>query len=85
MLVIFDVVKDKIAVLESKKLEIPIIGIVDSNADPDLIDYVIPGNDDAIRSINIFSNYFKQTILDAMETLNIKNNEEIDIKIDHKI
>ena len=85
LIVIFDVVKDKIAVLESKKLEIPVIGIVDSNADPDLIDYVIPGNDDAIRSINIFSNYFKQTILDAMETLNIKNNEEIEIKTDQKI
>ena len=85
MIVIFDVVKDKIAVLESKKLDIPVIGIVDSNADPELIDYVIPGNDDAIRSINIFSNYFKQTILDAMETLNLKNNEEIDIKKDQKI
>ena len=71
--------------MESKKLEIPIIGIVDSNADPDLIDYVIPGNDDAIRSINIFSNYFKQTILNSMETLNLKNNEEIDIKKDQKI
>ena len=80
MVIIFDAVKDKIAVLESKKLEIPIIGIVDSNADPDLIDYVIPGNDDAIRSINIFSNYFKQTILDAMETLNLNNNEAIDIE-----
>ena len=63
LVIIFDIVKDKIAVLESKKLEIPIIGIVDSNADPDLIDYVIPGNDDAIRSINIFSNYFKQQFL----------------------
>ena len=85
LVIIFDVVKDKIAVLESKKLEIPIIGIVDSNADPDLIDYVIPGNDDAIRSINIFSNYFKQTIIDAMEILNLKNNEVIDIKSDEKI
>ena len=85
LVIIFDIVKDKIAVLESKKLEIPIIGIVDSNADPDLIDYVIPGNDDAIRSINIFSNYFKQTILDAMETLNLNNNEAIDIKPDEKI
>ena len=85
LVIIFDAVKDKIAVLESKKLEIPIIGIVDSNADPDLIDYVIPGNDDAIRSINIFSNYFKQTILDAMETLNLNNNEAIDVKSDEKI
>ena len=46
-----DIVKDKLAVLEAKKLNIPIVGIVDTNADPELIDYVIPGNDDAIRSI----------------------------------
>ena len=65
LLVIFDVIKDKLAVLEAKKLNIPIIGIVDTNADPELIDYVIPGNDDAIRSINIFKCYFQQTIEDA--------------------
>ena len=65
LIVIFDVIKDKLAVLEAKKLNIPIIGIVDTNADPELIDYIIPGNDDAIRSINIYKNYFQQTIEDA--------------------
>ncbi len=65
LIVIFDVIKDKLAVLEAKKLNIPIIGIVDTNADPELIDYVIPGNDDAIRSINIYKNYFQKTIEDA--------------------
>ena len=65
LIVIFDVIKDKLAVLEAKKLNIPIIGIVDTNADPELIDYIIPGNDDAIRSINIYKSYFKQTIEDA--------------------
>ena len=65
LIVIFDVLKDKLAVLEAKKLNIPIIGIVDTNADPESIDYVIPGNDDAIRSINIYKNYFQQTIEDA--------------------
>ena len=65
LLVIFDVIKDKLAVLEAKKLNIPIIGIVDTNADPELIDYIIPGNDDAIRSINIYKSYFQQTIEDA--------------------
>ena len=64
-IVIFDVIKDKLAVLEAKKLNIPIIGIVDTNADPELIDYIIPGNDDAIRSINIYKSYFQQTIEDA--------------------
>jgi len=65
LIVIFDVIKDKLAVLEAKKLNIPIIGIVDTNADPELIDYIIPGNDDAIRSINIYKSYFQQTIEDA--------------------
>ena len=65
LIIIFDVLKDKLAVLEAKKLNIPIIGIVDTNADPELIDYIIPGNDDAIRSINIYKNYFQQTIEDA--------------------
>tara|TARA_Y100001970_G_scaffold278906_1_gene385321 strand:+ start:1410 stop:2174 length:765 start_codon:yes stop_codon:yes gene_type:complete len=65
LIVIFDVLKDKLAVLEAKKLNIPIIGIVDSNADPEDINYIIPGNDDAIRSINIYKNYFQQTIEDA--------------------
>ena len=65
LLIVFDVIKDKLAVLEAKKLNIPIIGIVDTNADPELIDYIIPGNDDAIRSINIYKSYFQQTIEDA--------------------
>ncbi len=65
LLVIFDVLKDKIAVLEAKKLNIPVVGIVDTNADPELIDYVIPGNDDALRSINLYKKYFKETIEDA--------------------
>ena len=65
LMVIFDVIKDKLAVLEAKKLNIPIIGIVDTNADPELIDYVIPGNDDAIRSIILYKKYFLETMNDS--------------------
>ena len=65
LIVIMDVIKDKLAVLEAKKLNIPIVGIVDTNADPELIDYVIPGNDDAIRSINLYTKYFLETMNDA--------------------
>ena len=50
-----DVVKEHIAVSEARKLEIPIVAIVDTNCDPDLIDYAIPGNDDAIRAIRLFA------------------------------
>ena len=67
LMIIFDVLKDKIAVLEAKKLNIPVVGIVDSNADPDLIDYVIPGNDDALRSISLYKKYFSETIEDAIQ------------------
>ena len=58
LLIVFDVIKDKIAVREAKKINIPVVAIVDSNADPENIDYVIPGNDDALRSINLYKNYF---------------------------
>jgi small subunit ribosomal protein S2 len=52
---IVDVVKEHIAVSEARKLEIPIVAVVDTNCDPDVIDYAIPGNDDAIRSIKLFT------------------------------
>ena len=77
LLVVFDVVKDRIAVLEAKKLNIPVVGIVDSNADPDLIDYVIPGNDDALRSINLYKKYFIETIEDASNFEDINPKEEV--------
>jgi len=67
LMVIFDVIKDKLAVFEAKKLNIPIIGIVDTNADPELIDYVIPGNDDAIRSIILYKKYFLETMNDSQQ------------------
>jgi len=52
---IVDTKKEKIAVDEARKLKIPVIGIVDTNSDPDEVDFVIPGNDDALRSIRLFA------------------------------
>jgi small subunit ribosomal protein S2 len=52
---IIDPKKEHIAVEEARKLEIPIVAITDTNCDPDVIDYVIPGNDDAIRAIKLFT------------------------------
>jgi len=79
LLVIFDVLKDKLAVLEAKKLNIPIVGIVDTNSDPEFVDYVIPGNDDAIRSINLYKKYFSETINDALKfSKNINEDKEKD-------
>ena len=52
-LVIVDTAKESIAVAEARRLNIPIVGIVDTNADPAVIDYPIPANDDSIRSVRI--------------------------------
>ena len=88
LLVVFDVIKDKIAVKEATKLNIPVVAIVDTNADPENIDYIIPGNDDALRSINLYKNYFSETIQDASsfkDTIETKEESvEEDIKKDVK-
>jgi small subunit ribosomal protein S2 len=60
---IVDVVKEHIAVTEARKLEIPIVAIVDTNCNPDLIDYPIPGNDDAIRSLKLFAGKIAEACL----------------------
>ena len=76
LLVVFDVIKDKISISEARKLNIPVVAIVDSNADPDNIDYIIPGNDDALRSINLYKNYFLETIQDATNFQDIANSKD---------
>jgi small subunit ribosomal protein S2 len=65
MVFVVDTRKEKIAVAEARRLRIPIIGIVDTNCDPDNIDLPIPGNDDAIRSIRLFSRAISNTIAEA--------------------
>jgi len=57
-----DIVRDIIAVKEAKRLKIPVVAIVDSNADPDLADYVIPANDDAIKSLNYILAMVKEAV-----------------------
>src|SRR5918994_1397819 len=60
---VVDTKKEKIAVDEARKLKIPVIGIVDTNSDPDEVDYVIPGNDDALRSIRLFASRIAEAVL----------------------
>ncbi len=60
---IVDTRKEKIAVDEARKLKIPVIGVVDTNCDPDEVDYVIPGNDDALRSIRLFASRIADAII----------------------
>ncbi len=64
---IVDLKKERIAVAEARKLGIPIIAIVDTNCDPDEVDYVIPGNDDAIRAIKLISNKIADAIIEIKQ------------------
>jgi len=65
MVFIIDAVKEHIAVKEARRLGMPVIAPLDTNCDPDLIDYPIPGNDDAIRSINLFCREIADAILEG--------------------
>lgn len=62
---IVDLKKERIALLEARKLEIPVVAIVDTNCDPDEVDYVIPGNDDAIRAIKLISGKIAEAIAEV--------------------
>lgn len=66
-LYIVDPRKERIAVREARKLGIPIIAIVDTNCDPDEIDYVIPGNDDAIRAVKLLTSKIADAVIEGMQ------------------
>ncbi len=64
-LFIVDPSKEEIAIREARKLHIPVFGIVDTNCDPDMVDYVIPGNDDAIRAVKLITGVMANAIVEA--------------------
>ncbi len=64
---IIDTTKEDIAVAEANKLGIPVFAIVDSNANPDGVDYLIPGNDDALRAIELYCNLFADAVIDGLQ------------------
>jgi len=78
MLFIIDTVKEKIAVGEANKLGLPIVAPVDTNCDPDLIDYPIPGNDDAIRSVNLFCKTIADAIIEGKELAAKEEESEVE-------
>ncbi len=75
-LFIVDPRKEKIAVAEAKKLNIPIVAIVDTNCDPDEVDYVIPGNDDAIRAVKLIAGTVANAIIEGRQGDDAENAEE---------
>ena len=80
MLFIIDTNVESIAVKEAIKLNIPIAAILDSNSDPTGINFPIPGNDDARRSINLYCELLKETIIDAKKYIAKKDVQENGIK-----
>jgi len=82
MIFIVDTNVEELAVKEAIKLNIPIVAIVDTNSDPTGINFPIPGNDDARRSINLYCDLIKDTILDAQQ--NIVKQDNADVKINIK-
>ncbi len=81
-LFVVDVDHERIAVNEANKLGIPVIGVVDTNSNPDGVDYVIPGNDDAIRSIQIYVSAVADAVLEGSEAGAGGSDEFIEVAAD---
>ena len=73
---IIDIKRERIAVDEALKLGIPVVAVVDTNCDPDGIDFVVPGNDDAIRSIRLFCRRAADAIMAGRSTFDARQTEE---------
>ena len=77
-LFVVDPHRESIAVAEARRLEIPIVAITDTNCDPDLIDWVIPGNDDAIRSVKLMCGLVADAVLEAQQERQSRLDEEFE-------
>jgi small subunit ribosomal protein S2 len=75
---VVDLPKEHIAVAEAKRLGIPVVGIADTNSDPEIIEYPIPGNDDAIRSIKLFANLIADAYLEGAKEYEQKLRSQTD-------
>lgn len=73
---IVDPRKERIAVAEAMKLEIPIVAIVDTNCDPDEVDYIIPGNDDAIRAVRLITSKMAEAVLEGKQGMQMAEEKE---------
>ena len=87
-LFIVDPKREEIAVKEARKLKIPIVAVVDTNCDPDHIDYIIPGNDDAIRAIRLFASKFADAVIEGKklfeEHIQAESNKEAPAVVDRE-
>ncbi len=79
VIIIVDVDHEKIAVTEAKTLGIPVVAIVDTNSNPDNVDFLIPGNDDAIRSVRLFMSTFADAILEAKGQSDVVQSDFVEV------
>jgi small subunit ribosomal protein S2 len=75
VLFVIDVGYEKIAVLEAAKLGIPVVGIVDTNNSPDNIDYIVPGNDDSMRAIKLYTRLVADAVLEGKQSITVADSE----------
>ena len=73
---VVDPKNERIAVLEAKKLNIPIVGLVDTNCNPEDVDYPIPGNDDAIRAVKLITDVMANAIIEGRQGEALDNEQE---------
>ena len=80
---VIDSNKEQIAVKESRKLGIPVVAVVDTNCDPTEVDYVIPGNDDALRAIRLFASKIADSVIEGSQAATDKEGAEIFAAVAH--
>ena len=80
MLFVLDTIKDSIAINEAKTLNIPVVAVLDTNSNPDGIDYPIPGNDDALRAVTLYCNLISESIIDGLQAEMLKQEKDFDPK-----
>ena len=78
MLFVIDTIKDSIAISEAKTLNIPVVAVLDTNSNPDGIDYPIPGNDDALRAVTLYCNLVSEAIIDGLQAEMLKQEKDFD-------
>lgn len=95
LMFVIDPKNENIAIKEARKLGIPIVGIVDTNSDPDDVDYPIPGNDDAIRAVKLITSAMADAVIEGrqgesndqeeVENSEVENTEETDLQVEAEV
>ena len=75
---VVDPKKEHIAIQEARKLNIPVVGLVDTNCDPNDVDYVIPGNDDAIRAVKLITDVMANAIIEGKQGESLESDTDVE-------